>query len=415
MASQPVDLGPHSESKPHVRPRQHPVLPVQAHLESPSKGKPPVKPRLSTPPLTPPSQHHDIAADSSTFSLGEALQSGNYEFGWTRCTGLPAPMYGASVAGDSQNIYVAAGCAPDVSTYNKIFWYRIRSGRWSQLPSPGHNLGVLCMVDEKLNVFGGHNAVDKSAANQVSTLVADTNSWIRHFPNMISARTKPGVAVHLEHIIVAGGARDRTNFNNDIEVLNWKQPHLAWERVDILLPVPMWAMSLTVSGDDLYIVGYTQAKGRSASVYRIPVVAIVEQEFYLNDDDSLIDNWVKLHSAPHHDTALIPGSNPPVIVGGNFHGAATKDISVYCPSENCWKTCGSLSSPRINVAVTTVHDDSIIVIGGNTQGTTVELAMESTLTTVELGKLRSHNKRKSLPKATGVTAGEYEMRECSQK
>ena len=396
-----------------MKPRQHPVPPVHSGSQSPANTKPRVKPRLSTPPTTPTPYGGGGAAAfiSDPLSLGEALQSGNYEFGWTRCANLPDPMYGASVAGDHQNIYVAAGCAPNVDTYNKIFWYKIKSGRWSQLPSPGHNLGILCMVDGKLNVIGGHNAIDKIATNRVSTLFPDTNSWVGHFPDMVNVRTKPGVAVYMEYIIVAGGARDKTNFNDDIEILNWQQPHLAWERVDIVLPVPMWAMSLTVSSDKVYIVGYTQAKGRSASVYQIPVTAILEQGFYSNESPT--DHWVKLRSAPHHDTALVPGSDPPVIVGGNFHGHATKDISIYSPSENCWKTCASLTSPRINVAVASIYGDSIIVIGGNTKGTTVEVAMQSTLTTVELGKLKPLKSPAILSKAK--SADDYETKDYSNK
>ena len=404
-------MGSQGDSKPYVKPRHHPVTPLHGGSESPSTAKPRVKPRLSTPPTTPVPQHYEDAAASKSapLGLGEALQSGNYEIGWTRCTNLPAPMYGASVAGDNQTIYVAAGCAPDVDTYNKIFCYKIKSGKWSQLPSPGHNLGILCMVDGKLTVFGGHNAVDKTSTNRVSTLFPDTNSWIGHFPNMVNVRTKPGVAVYMEYIIVAGGARDKTNFNNDIEILNWQQPHLGWELVDIILPVPMWAMSLTVSSDKVYIVGYTQAKGRSASVYQIPVMAILEQGFYSNELPT--EYWIKLRSAPHHDTALVPGSDPPVIVGGNSHGLGTKDICVYIPSENCWKTCASLSSPRINVAVASVYGNSIIVIGGNTKGRTVELAMESTLTTAELGKLKPLKKPAILSKA--ASADDYETKDYS--
>lgn len=398
------------DSKPSVKPRaQHSGTPDAS--ESPTGSpKPSIKPRhCNTPPTTPTPQRQsslDATAPKSAISnVGEAFHSGNYQISWTRCADLPAPLYGASVAGDDQNIYVAAGCAPDVYTYDQIFCYKIKNGRWSRLCSPGHNLGVLCVIDGRLSVFGGHDAIDKTATNRVSTLVPDTKSWIGYFPNMISVRTKPGVTVYLEHIIVAGGARDRVNFNDDLEILNWHQPHLEWERVDMTLPVPMWAMSLTVSNDKLIIVGYTQAKGRSASVYQIPVTAITEQQLYTNESPT--DNWVKLCSAPHHDTGLVPYTNPPVIVGGNSRGIATADISVYSPSEDCWKTCASLSSPRINVAVTGVYNDSIIVIGGNTRGRTVDCAMESTLTTVELGKLRQLNKPATFPRAGVENAYHY--------
>ena len=306
-------------------------------------------------------------------------------------------MYGASVAGDDQAIYVAAGCAPNVNTYDYIFKYRFETNRWSRLPSPGHSHGILCMIDGRLNVFGGYSAVDRSASNKVSTLTPDKNLWIGYYPNMINVRTKPGVVIYKHHIIVAGGARDKTTFNNDIEILNWQQPcaHLAWEQVDITLPVPMWAMSLTVSGDKLYIVGYSQAKGRSTSVYQIPLMAIIEQPLHPNELPP--NDWVKLSSVPHHDTSVIPYSDPPVVLGGHSRGKAIMGISFYSASENCWKTCATLSSARTSVAVANIYSDSIIVVGGNTKGGSVEAALGSSLTTVELGQLRHLSKPAKFP------------------
>lgn len=316
--------------------------------------------------------------------MGEALQSGNYQINWTRCADLPAPMYEASVAINNQNVYVAAGCACNVDVYQKIFCYDIVSDQWSQLPSPEHTLGILCMVDGKLNLFGGNN-VDNTPTNRVSTYNLNTNKWIRYFPNMSEVRIKPGVAVFLEHIIVAGGARDKTHFHNNIEILNWQQTPPQWKQVDITLPVPMWTVSLTVSGDKLFIAGYTQVKGRSASVYQLPVMSLLEQPLYVNQMQN--HTWTKLCSTPHHDAALVPRSNPPVIVGGNSRGTPTSDISVYSSSENCWRNCASLSSPRINAAVATIYTDTVIVIGGHTIGTNVKAAMESSLVTVEMGKV----------------------------
>ena len=403
-------------AKPSTVPRsQHsgdsPAVPPHGVSET---VKPLVKPRqMNTLPASPVQSHHSplratpSSGEPSFSSFAEGLQSGNYNINWTRCVELPSPMYGASVAGDDEVIYAAAGCAPGANTYDFIFQYKIKSDRWSRIPSPGHNLGILCMIEGRLNVFGGHDAVDKSSSNKVSTLTSDKKSWIGHYPNMINVRTKPGVVIYKEYIIVAGGARDKTTFNNDIELLNWQQPHLAWERVDITLPVPMWAMSLTVSGDKLYIVGYTQAKGRSASVYQISAMAILEQPLYSNESPT--DTWIKLCSAPHHDTTLIPYSDPPVVIGGNSHGKPTMEISFYSASENCWKTCGLLSSARINVAVVNVRSDSIIVVGGNTKGGTVEAAMGSTLTTVELGQLRRLSKPATFPRSRNNNDNVYTL------
>ena len=317
-------------------------------------------------------------------TLGEALESGDYEISWTRCADLPAPMYEASLAIDNQNVYVAAGCAPNVAVYQKIFCYDIVSDRWSQLSSPEHALGVLCMVDGKLNLFGGNN-VNNTATNKVSTYNSDTKRWIRYFPNMLEVRIKPGVVVYLEHIIVAGGARDKTHFHDNIEILNWQQTPHQWTQVVITLPVPMWTVSLTVSSNKLLIAGYTQVKGRSASVYQLPVMSLLEEPLYMNQMPK--HSWAKLCSTPHHDAALVPHSNPPVIVGGNFRGNPTSDISVYSALENCWRNRAFLTSPRINVAVATIYTDTIIVIGGHTIGANAKAAMESSLVTVEMGKV----------------------------
>ena len=323
-------------------------------------------------------------------TLGEALESGDYEINWTRCADLPAPMYGASVAVSDQNVYVTAGVAPNYDIYQKVFCYNIASDRWSQLPSPDHALGILCMVDGNLNLFGGNNS-NLTATNKVSTFISSSNKWIDYYPTMSKNRIKPGVVVYLEHVIVMGGARDITTYNNDIEILNWQQSPLEWKVVDVTLPVPMWTISLTVSGDKLLIVGYTQAKGRSTSVYQFPIKSLLEQPLYSNQLQKY--TWVKLASAPHQDAALVRCSNPPVIVGGSCRGRPTSDVNVYSSLENRWKKCASLSGPRINVAVANIYDDTIIVFGGYTSGGSVEAAMESSLTTVQMGKVEESEQK----------------------
>ena len=293
-------------------------------------------------------------------------------------------MYGASVAVSDQYVYVTAGVAPDYHIYQRVFRYDITNDCWSRLPSPEQSLGILFMVDGKLNILGGNNS-DNNATNRVFTLDPDTNKWISHYPDMLKSRILPGVAVYLQHVIVAGGAEDKTSFHDDIEILNSQQSPLQWKRVDITLPVPMWTISLTISSDKLLIVGYYQAKGRSTSVYQLPVKSLFKQP-QLHTDQL---KWVKLCSAPHHGAALVPRSNPAVIVGGNFRGCATANISVYNGTENRWTNCSSLSSPRINVAVASIYNDAIIVFGGHTSGANVEAAMESSLTTVEIGKVEA--------------------------
>ena len=292
-------------------------------------------------------------------------------------------MYGASVAVSDQNAYITAGVAPDCHIYHQVFCYNITNDRWSCLPSPKQTLGILFMADGKLHILGGNDA-DNTTTNKVLTFDPDTKKWTQYFPNMLKERIKPGVVAYLQYIIVMGGAKDKTNFHDDIEILNSQQLPFQWQQVGITLPVPMWTVSATVSGDKLLIVGYNQAKGRSTSVYQLPVKLLLKFPQVVQNNA-----WVRLCSAPHHDAVLVPYSNPPVIIGGNFRCHPTSTISVYNPSENRWKNCASLSGPRINVAVANIYDDTIIVFGGHAIGGSVEVAMDSSLTTVEMGKVEA--------------------------
>ena len=65
--------------------------------------------------------------------------------------------------------------------------------------------------------------------------------------------------------------------------------------------------------------------------------------------------WTKLTAADHWRIALVPGSSPPVVVGGQASiqqgGATTADIKIFDNSNKSWKKIGSLSSARFMVAI----------------------------------------------------------------
>ena len=92
-------------------------------------------------------------------------------------------------------------------------------------------------------------------------------------------------------------------------------------------------------------------------------------------------------AVPHLYTALVPGSSPPVIVGGWNHSdkTSTANTKMYDNSDHSWSV-GSLSSPRSLVAVTAVDNNAIVVIGGCTKGGYVADRDSSSLTVVELGE-----------------------------
>ena len=323
--------------------------------------------------------------------MAEALQSGHYHIKWTTCSDLPNPMYDAYVAvcnHCSGTIYCTGSCL-DEENEHKVYSYNTRTNQWKQLPGPGHRLGVIHMVDDKLTIFGGRDSTTDEFHNKVTTYNSKTNSWYSHFPNMLYNRHKPGVVTSHDYVIVMGGKSGPDTVLDNMEVMNYH--HLQWREVSTHLPLPMWAIRPTISGDNVIIVGYSTATGCSNGCYQIPT-----EELILSFDQSLSPGavpvqWKELSAATHYYTTTIPYSNPPVIIGGrnrsNQGGAPTSDVSLYDIHKNSWKKVDSLTNARCNIRVSLINSNTIIAIGGNTQGGSIEVALSSCLTIVEIGTI----------------------------
>ena len=310
----------------------------------------------------------------------EALQTKQYHLKWDKCSDLPRTMYNASVVMDDNNVYVTAGTAPEDETHNNVYQYNITTDQWNTLPPPGHYTGVLCMVGSSLSIFGGQDSVTYKTLHKVSTYNRDTNSWSQTYPGMIHERFLPGVVVHGDHLMVMGGQDKSHKFLDSIETMNW-QHRSPWREVSTKLPVPMWNIKPTIAGEHLLIVGYTHAGGRNKGSYQLPVSTIT------SSSDQVASQWEELSYAPHYNTTTVSSSNPPLIIGGDVKGVPTSDISLYDTSKKSWIQVDNLTTARSSVGVATINSNTIIVVGGNTKGGSVEGAKSSSLPIVEIGHI----------------------------
>ena len=273
-----------------------------------------------------------------------------------------------------------AGSAPDNDTYDYVYVYDINGNQWDKLPPPGQHKGRLVVINSKLTVIGGRDNTTRKRTNKVTTY--SNSSWNNIYPNMIKARNLPGAMIHLDYVIVAGGAIADDTFSDDIELLNYKQSS-HWVIARMKLPEPMRLPSLTISDNLLYIMGYSRATGRTSAAYKLSIDIITSPA------DQLTSNyWTKLPLAPHYNTAIIPNTSPPVIVGGKIKGVTTTDIRVLDVPNNSWKKIASLTSPRACTAVVSINLDSILIIGGYTGGRGVKEAKKHSITRVEKGGIR---------------------------
>ena len=251
------------------------------------------------------------------------------------------------------------------------------------LPQPGHDFGVLHMLDDRLTIFGGIDTATDDIINKVTTYNNDTNKWYSHYPDMLHKRCKPGVITYHNYVIVMGGMSRPDTYHDSIEVMECHD-QLKWKEVSIHLPFPMWDIKPTISGNNIIIVGYTYAVGRNCEHYQITTDDMISS---LDHPLSTGTKWKKMLPATHYDTVTVPYSNPPLIIGGNIKGVATADISLYDPLKSLWIKVDSLTGKRQCVGVALLNSSSIIVIGGTTGGASIEAAMASCLTTVEIGNI----------------------------
>ena len=252
------------------------------------------------------------------------------------------------------------------------------------LPQPGHRFGVLHMLDDRLTIFGGSNPVTHKYHNKVTTYNNDTNKWYSHYPDMLHKRFKPGVITYHNYVIVMGGGINLGTYQDSIEVMEYHDL-LQWKEVAVRLPVPMWSIKPTISGNDIIIVGFGTATGQNKGHYRITTDETISS---LDQPLSTGTKWKKMLHATHYGTVTVPYSNPPLIIGGrDVNSVATADISLYDPLEDLWIKVDSLTSERQHVGVALLNSSSIIVIGGAGSGVDIEAAKASSLTTVEIGNI----------------------------
>ena len=295
-------------------------------------------------------------------------------------------MYNAYVAVSNGTIYCTGSCHDDDND-NDVYCYDTRSNQWIQLPRPGHRLGVLHMVDDKLTIFGGRDSTTDQFHNKVTTYNSKTNSWYSCYPDMLHNRSKSGVIASDDHVIVMGGASSPDTNLDSIEVMNYRQ-QLQWKEASLHLPGPMWNINPTISGDYITVVGYSSDL-RYNTVYQTTTQEIISSLDQQLSTGAVTTQWQELSSPTHWDTATVPYSNPPVIIGGTSRDGTipTSDVSLYDSSKNLWEKVDSLTTARAGIGVSLINNNTIIIIGGYTRGESVKAAMVSSLTTVEIGNI----------------------------
>ena len=309
------------------------------------------------------------------------LTSGKCHIKWKRLTHLPAPLHAANIAVQDRKVYVTGGISSIEDAEYQVFVYEIDNDRWGQLPTPDHYYAIPHIIGGKLTLIGGSLIATDKITNKVSTFDQAKQSWVSYYPNLLSVRVKPGVVTHMKYVIVAGGTKgeDAPIVLDDIEIFDWVE-NAQWRKISIHLPVPMFALQLTISDDTVFIVGYTDAKMYpNKHVYELPVAVIINSA----DQQCASTKWVELGETTHWYSSVLTGLSPLIVIGGYNAMATTEDIMMYDRRTQEWKKIDSLSFARCDAAVKAINN-AIFIVGGYTSASDPE---STSLTVVELGQV----------------------------
>ena len=300
-------------------------------------------------------------------------------------------MFAAHATVINTTLYITGGwCPNDTKNMYNVYEYDFYKNQWSVLPPLQQFYGIPVNTDNQLTVIGGKHSTTNKPTAQVTTFT--DSKWSNTYPNLSVARSEPAVVPYRQYVIAAGGKGDDGTAVDTIEVLDITMYH--WMIVNTHLPLPMCEISATICADSFTIVGYNGGADnkRYSEIFIIPIDEIISQQqqtqkSLTSSTDKDNTKWDRLADAPYWNTALVPNTSPPVIIGGEDEQDNTvNDITIYDDTNNRWKKIASLP---INCGYTTVAviNDCIIVMGGASDVKTIETAQATALSDVNVGQL----------------------------
>ena len=164
---------------------------------------------------------------------------------------------------------------------SEIFSYNSTSEKWSKLPKCPYTRSSLAVINGQLTTIGGYKA--HSYANILLSL---QKYWIEAFPPMPTKRHDTAALTSKEHLIVAGGSIGLMNDSiSTVEVMDTEM--LVWSTV-ASLPHPYTGASGIICGDQLYMLGENDNKGRSKCVLTCSLKNLIR-----SSSSSIIINMVQ--------------------------------------------------------------------------------------------------------------------------
>ena len=236
--------------------------------------------------------------------------------------------------------------------------YNVSSKKWSKLPECPYNYSSLAIIRGQLTAIGGCKDIfnEDTYTNKLFSL----SGYKEVFPAMPTKRRSTTAVTSKEHLIVAGGAIELLCADglNTVEVMDTQS--LAWSTV-ASLPHPYSDASMTICGDQLYMLGGEDDKDNTTSVLTCSLTDLLQ-----SSSSSSSSIWHRVTDAPAYRSTCAALSGELLAVGGrDKNDKPSSFIHRYNPTINSWDLISNMPTARYRSLIAVLSTNKMMVVGGH--------------------------------------------------
>jgi hypothetical protein len=225
----------------------------------------------------------------------------------------PLKLYKGAAVVDGDMAYFMSGSG-EVCSYN------VSSKKWSKLSTCPYRYSSLAVINGQLTTIGGCKELGNK--DTYTNKLLSLPGYKEIFPAMPTMRRGTTVVTSKEHLIVVGGANGPSCADglNTVEVMETK--YLVWSIV-ASLPHPYACASVTICGNQLYMLGGFDNKSRTKSVLTCSLTELLQSspssltELLQSSSSSI---WHRVADAPAYLYTCAAVNGELLAVGGRDKG-----------------------------------------------------------------------------------------------
>jgi hypothetical protein len=259
---------------------------------------------------------------------------------------------------DGNRVYI-------IDNNSRLWMYDINGKCWLLLSNTPYRLSGFVIFDGLPTTIGG------DLTNKLMSLTAE-GKWTEKFPPMPTERCFVSAVYTGTDLIATGGEGRGAKSLTTIEVLNIENRQ--WSTA-VDLPEPLKCHSVTVCGDQLYMLGGKHGLVPTKSVYTCSVSALLQtctqrslvgtlkRAPSLSNSSSGV--WSKLPDLPVEQSTCVTFCGQLLAVGGmDSDNKPTTAVYMYNQATNSWNVISHMATVRRRPFAAILPNNQLMIVGG---------------------------------------------------